>query len=211
MPSSDISQVHIGNILAAGKLKWITNLNPESEEEENQCLSYLSSYKECNFSWKENFKWKTQYPVSVLCKRICPSENQPPWNTRLYDNQAVPLALITNVVTTCIGSKVDRQVAPLALVPNLATRLRNLHRHIALHCAIQIPIGQLPYWYCQKYWVCILISQSHISKFYTLSRSLSDIRTQRSGPDRNSPTRVTSVKSSKYQTHRSDPRFTWVW
>ena len=46
--------------------------------------------------------------------------------------------MITNVVTTCIGSKVDRQVAPLALVPNLATRLRNLHRHIALHCPIGI-------------------------------------------------------------------------
>ena len=37
-----------------------------------------------------------------------------------------------------IGSKFGHQATSLALVPKLATRLCNLHRHIALDCPIGI-------------------------------------------------------------------------
>ena len=40
--------------------------------------------------------------------------------------------------TTWIGSKFGHQVAPFALFAKLATRLRNLHCHIALDCPIGI-------------------------------------------------------------------------
>ena len=40
--------------------------------------------------------------------------------------------------TTWIGLKFGHQVAPLALLAKLATRLRNLHCHIALDCPIGI-------------------------------------------------------------------------
>ena len=39
---------------------------------------------------------------------------------------------------TWIGSKVGHLVAPFALFAKLATRLRNLHCHIALDCPIGI-------------------------------------------------------------------------
>ena len=58
-----------------------------------------------------------------------------------FDHQMAPLAfaLVANLATTTwIGLKFGHQVASLALFAKLATRLCNLHCHIALDCPIGI-------------------------------------------------------------------------